>query len=57
MINQELREANLAIIAVLVEQFGVLATLSRLRSRVQIPPRTFDGTVRKPGKAAKLKPW
>src|ERR1700730_6672518 len=35
---------------VLVEQSGVLATLSRWRMWVQIPSRTLDGTVRKPGK-------
>src|SRR5215475_6723387 len=35
---------------VLVEQPGVLATLSRWRSRVRIPPGTLVGTVRKPAK-------
>ena len=35
---------------VLVEQPGVLATLSRWRSRVRIPPGTLAGTVRKPAK-------
>src|ERR1700730_3058028 len=35
---------------VLVEQSGVLATLSRWRMWVQIPSRTLDGTVRKPAK-------
>ena len=53
--------------SVLVEQPGVLACLSRRRSRVQIPSRALnvafrgakgsDGAVRKRGKAAKLKPW
>jgi hypothetical protein len=36
--------------AVPVEEPGVLATLSRWRSRVQIPSGTLDGTVRKPAK-------
>jgi hypothetical protein len=36
--------------SVLVEQPGVLATLSRWRSRVRIPPGTLAGTVRKPAK-------
>jgi hypothetical protein len=43
---------------VLVEQPGVLAALSRRRSRVQIPSGTLEarhGT--QTGKAAKLKPW
>src|SRR6266478_11326 len=35
---------------VLVEQPGVLATLSRWRSWVRIPSGTLDGTVRKPAK-------
>ena len=35
---------------VLVEQPGVLATLSRWRSWVRIPSGTLDGTVRKPEK-------
>src|SRR5437868_9296299 len=35
---------------VLVEQPGVLATLSRWRSWVQIPSGTLAGTVRKPEK-------
>src|SRR5215471_134270 len=37
-------------IFVLVEQPGVLATLSRWRSWVQIPSGTLAGTVRKPAK-------
>jgi hypothetical protein len=36
--------------SVLVEQSGVLATLSRWRPWVQIPPGTLVGTVRKPAK-------
>src|ERR1043165_8648336 len=35
---------------VLAEQSGVLATLSRWRSWVQIPSGTLAGTVRKPAK-------
>lgn len=43
---------------VLAEQPGVLATLSRWRSGVRIPSGTLEknGAVRKPEKAAKLKP-
>src|SRR6202035_237682 len=47
--------------SVLVEQSGVLATLSRWRSWVQIPSGTLGGATRwhgtQTGKAAKLKPW
>lgn len=42
----------------LAEQPGVLATLSRWRSWVQIPSRALDGRHGTPtGRAAKLKPW
>ena len=43
---------------VLVEQPGVLATLSRWRPSVQIRSGTLvHGTVRQSGRATKLKPW
>ena len=45
-----MRGFNLSLRFVLVEQPGVLATLSRWRSWVQIPSGTLDGTVRKPAK-------
>jgi hypothetical protein len=42
---------------VLVEQSGVLATLSTWRSRVQIPSRALKWHGTRTGIAAKLKPW